>query len=152
MTMSNRERPRSLNARLCAAILVTFIASCGAKQKSTYAPVHEIESISNDDIKWDGNRRGLVVRIHGNTAEVSKDLKRSNENVARLLTALDSEIKWVAAHVLLVQITNDPGPEGPSEWHGLRVILVKSDKGPVRYPEDAQQTIKQYWLERLMKK
>lgn len=138
--------------QIAVALVLIFVTACGTKQNRANAARHEIESISNDDIEWDGNRQGLVVRVHGITAEVSKDLERNKENIARLLIALDSEIKWVAAHVLLVQITDDRGSEGPREWHGLRVILIRPEKGPTRYPDDSQQTIKKYWQERLLKK
>ncbi len=92
--------------------------------------VQIIDHLSNTDIRWDGTLVGLAPTVVSDSAR--KLLVLGEVAIPPLLSALDQDSKFVAAHVLLTLIS---GVEyHPVPWNGLKVDLlpdgqVKFDAG-----------------------
>lgn len=86
-----------------------------------------IDHLSNADIRWDGTFVGLVPTIVSDSARQLPAI--GNDAVPQLVSALEDESKFVAAHVLLTLLSAVEYHTMP--WNGLKVNL--SPDGQARF-------------------
>jgi hypothetical protein len=92
-----------------------------------------IDQLDNSDIRWDGTLVGLVPTIVNDS--VHQLLSSGDAPLSQLISALEDESKFVAAHVVLTLLSGVEHPTTP--WNGLDVSL--SPDGQARF--DARQRI-----------
>jgi len=85
---------------------------------ATIAPM--VEHLNNSDIHWDGTLVGLVPTIISDSAR--QLLAAGDVAIPQLVGALEDESKFVAAHVLLTQLSAVEYHTSP--WNGLRIDLL----------------------------
>lgn len=105
------------------AIVLLVCASCADQpttdRSSDVADL--IIQLSNSDVKWDGNRFGLMPILTGTAAQQLLDA--GDEAVPGLLEALSDPDKFVAAHVILTKLSGVEYTALP-DWNGLSVNLA----------------------------
>jgi hypothetical protein len=124
--------------RLCFIVPLLFMAICcdGSHEriklrgctmtelKST-EPLHSaniarmIDHLNNADIRWDGTFVGLVPTIVSDSAR--QLLASGDVAIPQLVSALEDESKFVAAHVLLTLLS--AVEYHPAPWNGLAIEL-----------------------------
>ncbi len=132
---------------------IIFIASAtgsileAADTKATVPiPVADlVAAIDNRDVKWDGTYIGLLPRMSGASCLIEKHCGK--EIAPNLLTALDDPSRFIAAHVLLGQLTRTPVITNGEEYDGLKVELFGD--GRTHISPDQRTALKQRWIERL---
>lgn len=78
-------------------------------------------TLANADVRWEGTHLGLSPTIAGEAAD---RVRRQGESaVPRLVDALEDPDRFVAAHVLLTEISGVEHQAFPS-WNGLAVDLA----------------------------
>ena len=105
--------------------------------------VESAAAIQNDDVKWDGTYTGLVPSLFG----ASKALRRrtNEQTMALLIDALADKNRYIAAHVLLTELSGKRYQTGPNSWNDLHVSLASD--GSVRIPEGEQAFLIRKWSE-----
>lgn len=89
------------------------------KSSDPAAIVRLVNQLSNNDIRWDGTYVGFIPTI---VSDVARQLLTiGNAAVPRLVSALEDESKFVAAHVLLTLISAVEYQTMP--WNGLEINL-----------------------------
>src|SRR5262245_16455033 len=85
-----------------------------------------VDQLSNADIHWDGTFYGPMPTIVSDAAR--RLLAIGDDAVPLLISALENESQFVAAHVLLTLLSGVEYQTAP--WNGLEIEL--SDDGEVR--------------------
>lgn len=99
-----------------------------------------IENISNDDIRWEGTFVGLAPTVLN---EKAKGLLETGEKgISALLKALSDPEKFIAAHVLLTQMTGVEYETTPT-WNGLSVDMEADDS--VNISSDQRFVLENRW-------
>jgi len=83
-----------------------------------------VDQLSNNDIRWDGTFVGFVPTIVSDGAR--QLLTIGGAAVPQLVSALEDESRFVAAHVLLTLISAVEHQTGP--WNGLAIDLAADGK------------------------
>ncbi len=99
-----------------------------------------IDQLSNTDVHWDGTRFGLTPTLTG--AAANRPLNMGDEAVPELLEALSDPDKFVAAHVILTQLSGVQYQSFPA-WNGLEVVLAAD--GTVSINPAQRPTLVQRW-------
>ncbi|WP_394825662.1 hypothetical protein [Pendulispora albinea] len=89
-----------------------------------------VRALSNHHVIWDGNSFGLTPTL---TAEAAKSLSEWGDALPALVAALSDPDRFVAAHVLLTQLSGVEHGTFPL-WNGLAVEL-RADGTTVIHPE-----------------
>jgi hypothetical protein len=79
-----------------------------------------VDQLSNADIRWDGTYAGLVPTILSDAGR--QLLEIGDDAIPQLLSALEDENKFVAAHVLLTLLSGIEYHTQP--WNGLAIELA----------------------------
>lgn len=82
-----------------------------------------VDQLSNADIRWDGTIVGLMPTIISDSAR--QLLAIGNDAIPRLVSTLEDESKFVAAHVLLTFLSGVEYQTVP--WNGLAIELSPND-------------------------
>jgi hypothetical protein len=78
-----------------------------------------VDDLSNADVRWDGTLVGFAPTVVGESA---RRLLSSGEGaIPALVGALDDELKFVVAHVLLTHLSGVEYHTTP--WNGLEIDL-----------------------------
>lgn len=80
------------------------------------------EDITNTDVKWSGNYAGLSQTLTSDAGQRLIDL--GEQAIPRLLAALSDADKFVAAHVILTQLSKVEYEAFPA-WNGLAVDMAE---------------------------
>ncbi len=80
-----------------------------------------IDKLSNNDVRWDGTRFGLMPTLTGAAANQLLDM--GDEAAPELLDALSDPDKYVSAHVILTKLSGVEYQSFPA-WNGLEVVLA----------------------------
>jgi hypothetical protein len=131
--------------RLCFIVLLLFMAICcdgpherGKLRERTMTELHSteplrsaniarmIDHLNNADIRWDGTFVGLVPTIVSDSAR--QLLAIGNDAIPQLVSAIEDESKFIAAHVLLTMLSALEYHTAP--WNGLAIEL--SSDGEIR--------------------
>jgi len=97
---------------------MTEMNSSQPHNPATIAPM--IDRLKNSDIRWDGTFVGLVPTIVSESAR--QLLSAGDIAIPKLVGALEDESKFVAAHVLLTQLSGVEYHTSP--WNGLKIDLL----------------------------
>lgn len=99
-----------------------------------------VQNLSNQEVTWEGTYIGLTPTIDRETVE------RLSENVDRvvpeLIARLSDEGAFVAAHVLLTQLSGIEYEAFPT-WNGLRVEILTD--GSVRIDPAQRSALARRW-------
>ena len=99
-----------------------------------------IDSLSNEDVTWDGTAIGLVPEL--TTGAGRAVIEHGDAAVPVLMEALDDPSRFVVAHVLLAMITGTAHPSLPT-WNGLAVDIAAD--GTTRIDPAQRPAIVEHW-------
>jgi hypothetical protein len=127
--------------RLFVAVLALCLAgSHPAAAGGVSSLASDVASMTNDDIRWDGNYFGLWPAA---ATERAKRIQAAGKSAIPLLReTLRDPRKYVAAHVFLTQLSGKPFQLSASEYNAL-VVTLYSD-GRVVIP-DQRTKISRLW-------
>jgi hypothetical protein len=103
-----------------------------------------LQSLSNDDIKWDGDYIGLIPTVDGSHSRKLLEIKSDSIDRA-LIKDLDEDKKYVAAHVLLTLRHKISFARDERQWNGLHVTLDST--GKASYLAQDKKILFQAWSE-----
>jgi hypothetical protein len=139
------------------ALLVTF-GACARHREVVHSRA-DVRLIKNSDVRWDGNFLGLQPNFSGASKLIVEDRRRVS--FSELVSALDDERRYIAAHALLSALTGHsidssaggidpetgsilPGTEeAAGKFNGLRVDL-RTD-GSVVISDQQRRMIARKW-------
>jgi len=98
-----------------------------------------IDHLNNADIRWDGTLVGLVPMIVSNAAY--QVLASGDVVIPALMSALEDESKFVAAHVLLTLLSGVEYHTMP--WNGLKIDLLPD--GQAQFDADQRFELMRRW-------
>jgi hypothetical protein len=134
-----------MRTRVFPLLFVTVLGGCvsGTSEEDKAATVKTlIRDLGNRDIEWDGDFVGLSPRVKGRPSLelANRDDERT---VQDLILSLKKRERFVAAHVLLTQITGIDYQRDESMWNGLHVDLRPS--GEALYVVEDMDYLYQCW-------
>ena len=97
------------------------------EQPDPAATARFVGQLSNADIRWDGTLVGLVPTIVSDAGRQLLDI--GNDAIPQLLSVLEDESKFVAAHVLLTLLSDIEYHTEP--WNGLAIELSADGKAHI---------------------
>jgi hypothetical protein len=123
------------------SVLTIFLADADRTEDGgTSNMKKDIKDLSNADIKWEGTYAGLTPILIG---ERAKQLSEMGDQVTpELLAALTNEDVFVAAHVILTQLSGIEYQAFPA-WNGL-VVDIAAD-GTVTIDPDQRFNLVRRW-------
>lgn len=120
-------------------LVLLTVAGCASTRSECRTLVGKIR---NEHIKWETDPFGLYVSGMG---EAEQQLLRNGPACRPLLVAaLADESKYVAAHVLLTQLSSTNYPTSFYDWNHLRVNLYED--GRVEIPKGQRLILQRLWM------
>jgi len=120
--------------------LVAIFYGC-VNRNSSDDVLHLAKRIQNSDIQWDGDYWGLKPSVKGPAKELLA--RRSEKRIPALIDALKNPKRFVAADVVLTEISGIKKQTTAISWNGLHVELLAD--GRVLIPEEQQPALIQQW-------
>lgn len=112
-------------------------------ERLAMAPPHDlvqrIRELHNDNVKWDGTYVGLLPSLAG--VQLSSFMAAGDAAIPLLIEALHDPNQFVAAHVLLTQLSGVVHATAP--WNGLCVEL--NANGTVQIDTDQRFDLARRW-------
>lgn len=125
--------------------IIAFLVALGCGHKDlTNRPDDAQVAISNNDIEWDGDYIGLRPTIAKGSSVVLASVG-NRDSVPQLIARLKRADQFVAAHVLLTEISGVQYTRNASHWNGMAVELLAS--GKVVYRNEDMPLLWQAWHE-----
>jgi len=125
--------------------IIAFLGALGCGHKDlTNRPDDAEATISNNDIEWDGDYVGLRPTIAKGSSVVLASVG-NRDSVPQLIARLKCEDQFVAAHVLLTEISGVEYIRNASHWNGMAVQLLAS--GEVIFRKEDMPVLWQAWHE-----
>ena len=110
--------------------------------------VQSVASIGNADIHWDGTYLGLKPSLVGVSKELSS--KHTADLIPALVEALKDKQRFVAAHVLLTELSGIKFKADADSWNGLQITLLPNGRAVIA--ESQQAGLIQQWKDWLEKR
>ena len=132
---------------ICVVAAAVFFTGCASPQTGDEAS-GLVTKIRNTDIQWDGNYFGLHPKPSGASQKLLTE--PADKVVPALMEALKDENRFVAAHVVLSEITASTKQGDAASWNGLRVNLLPNGQAVV--PGGQQSVLIQQWADWRSKK
>jgi hypothetical protein len=125
-----------------ACIMVISLVAIGVT-RYVYLPWLAVSHIHNDNIDWDGNFIGLWPTPGVDESQV---LAAGPACRPFLIAALDDDDRYVAAHVILTQMSRREYSISGAAWNKLEVDLYGN--GKVVIPNGQREKIKRLWTDK----
>jgi len=139
MTKTQITNPRRFG--IAALYLIALLALTGcASNSSDYRAM--VAQIRNDRVRWEGTHVGVQVRAIGEQEQ--RVLTAGLACRPYLIEALGDESRYVAAHVILSQMTRTY-TFSAAEWNHLQVNVLAD--GHVEIPPGQMPTIQAFWMQ-----